>query len=361
MANLYGKSIKFELFGESHGSAIGGIIDGLKSGIEVDFDFIRKYMLRRKADGILSTPRIEADEVKILSGVFNGYTTGSPLAFLIENNNTKSKDYPSKMDTPRPSHADYPATIKYKGFEDIRGGGHFSGRLTAPLVFAGGLAMQEVNKMGISVSSHIIKMLDLKDRKFNQESLKEDFKILSNKKVKVLDAIEQKIEEIILDAKSQNDSVGAKIECAVDNLPIGLGEPFFESLESRLSQMMFSIPAIKGVEFGLGFEFADRYASQCNDEYFVNDNKIQTKTNNNGGVLGGLSNGMPLIFNLVVKPTPTISKEQNTVSISKMDNAKLTAKGRHDPCIALRVLPVIECATALVIYDLICENNYKVN
>ncbi len=350
MKNTFGNNISVTLFGESHGEMIGAVLDGLGAGVKIDYDLIKKEMDKRRPSGKISTSRCEADEVRIVSGVMNGYSTGTPITVLIENTNTKSKDYSALKDTPRPSHADYTAEVKYHGFQDYRGGGHFSGRLTAPLVAVGAILMSALADKGIYIGTHIKTLHGICDRDFS--SMKEDIALLSDKHFPALDTeCEKAMREEILKAKEMGDSVGGILESAVIGLGAGIGEPWFDSLESTLSHALFSIPGIKGVEFGLGFGFADKYGSEANDPFVVADEKICTKTNNNGGINGGISNGMPIIFRVAVRPTPSIFKEQQTVSLSKMENTTLMIEGRHDPAIIHRARAVVDAVTAIAIAD----------
>lgn len=356
--NTFGKKLKLTIFGESHGSSIGGVIDGLPSGIKLDLELIKKEMSRRApGKNKISTQRSESDDFIIESGFFEGYTTGTPLCVRIKNSDTHSKDYSILKNMMRPSHSDYPAFIKYGGFNDYRGGGSFSGRLTAPIVFAGSIAKQILKeKYNINVVAHIYSIKDIKDREFNLNGESEEIlSKLSEKKLPVLD--DEKIscmEEEILKAKSKGDSVGGVIECMVINIGAGLGFSFFDSVESVISHGIFSIPSVKGIEFGKGFDITKLFGSVANDEYYFDENKnIKTKTNNNGGILGGITNGMPIIFRVAIKPTPSISLPQNTINISTKENEILEIKGRHDPCIVQRAVAVIESMTAFIILDLL--------
>lgn len=359
--NSFGRKLKLTIFGESHGLSIGAIIDGLPSGVELNLDFIKREMSRRApGKNKISTARKETDDFIIESGFFNGYTTGTPLCVRIKNSDTHSKDYSILKNLMRPSHGDYPGYVKYKGFNDYRGGGSFSGRLTAPIVFAGSIAKQILKeRYNIDVVSHIYSIKDIKDKPFNP--LGEPKKILSKlleKKLPVLD--DEKIllmEDEILKAKSMGDSVGGVIECMINNVGAGLGFPFFDSVESVISHGVFSIPSVKGIEFGKGFDITKLFGSSANDEYYFDEEKnIKTKTNNNSGILGGITNGMPIIFRVAIKPTPSISLPQNTINISEKTNEILEIKGRHDPCIVQRAVPVIESITAFAILDLLLSN-----
>lgn len=355
MSGMWGNKIKLSIFGESHGRAIGITIDGIEPGFRLDLDYIKKEMERRApGKSELSTKRREGDSFEILSGYFNGVTTGTPICAVIYNQDQHSKDYEADKNLARPSHGDYTGYIKYKGFNDYRGGGHFSGRITAPLVFAGAVCRQILESRGIVIGSHIKSIGEIEDNSFDPisissdklQSLREcDFPLLNQE-------AEGRMMEEILNAKLDKDSVGGVVEAAAINLPPGIGSPFFDSVESSLSHLLFSIPAVKGVEFGLGFDIARLRGSMANDEFYINGTVVRTKSNNNGGILGGITNGMPLIFRVAVKPTPSIGKLQNTVDMSNRADASIEIKGRHDPCIVPRAIPVIEAVAAIVILDL---------
>ena len=352
MKNTIGNCLTLTLFGESHGKAIGAVVDGLPSGIEVDEGFIAEQMEKRKGINSISTPRREKDEVKILSGVFENKTTGTPVCFMIENGDTKSKDYSLTKDLARPGHADYTAEMRYDGFQDYRGGGHFSGRLTAPIVAAGALAISMLKEKGIEIGTHISSCGEIKDRDFR--NLKEDIKTLSEAEMPVLcEKAREEILAYIEKAKSEGDSVGGTLTTVVTGMPEGVGEPWFDSVEGMLSHSLFSIPAVKGVEFGKGFSFAKMKGSEANDEFSVNEGRIVTVTNNNGGINGGITNGMPIVFTVAVKPTPSIYKKQNTVDFKKKENASLLINGRHDPAIIHRARVVVDSITALTLCDLL--------
>lgn len=360
MGGMWGNNLKLSIFGESHGPGIGIVIDGLKAGIKLDFDEIKREMQRRApGNSKLSSSRKEKDEFKIISGYFNGKTSGSPLCAIIFNSNQRSKDYEKTKDIPRPGHADYTGYVKYYAANDYRGGGHFSGRLTAPLVFAGAIAKQILQRENIFIGSHIKNIGGLEEGGFNPLDIGIDLlKELSYSSFPLLDSqMEKPMQDLILDAKKDLDSLGGIIETAIINLPAGIGSPFFDSIESRLSHMLFSIPAVKGLEFGQGFNMARLKGSQANDEYYMDGDKVKTYTNNNGGILGGISNGNPIIFKTAFKPTPSIGKKQRSVDLSKNKNTSLEIQGRHDPCIVPRAVPVVEAAAALVILDLIMEND----
>ena len=354
MKNTFGNNVSVTLFGESHGASVGAVVDGLPAGVKVNEAFISHQLDLRRPFGKISTSRQEADNFKILSGVFNGKTTGTPICIVIPNENTQSKDYSKTYGNARPGHADYTAFCKYNGCEDYRGGGHFSGRITAGLVAAGAIAIDLLAEKGIKTGTHIAKCAGVEDSSF--ADLENDINLLSDKMFAVLS--DEKGERMISNiekAAESGDSVGGVLETAVVGLPVGIGEPWFDSVESILSHALFSIPAVKGVEFGAGFSCADMLGSQMNDSFFLEDNKTITKTNNNGGINGGITNGMPVIFRCAVKPTPSISKEQETVDFINNENTVLSVKGRHDPCIVHRARVVVDSVTALVLCDLLSQ------
>lgn len=355
MSGMWGSKIKLSIFGESHGNAIGITIDGLPAGFSIDMDKIMMEMARRApGKSSLSTPRKESDIPEILSGYFEGKTTGTPLCAIIRNSNTKSKDYSKLKDVMRPGHADYTGAVRYKGFNDYRGGGHFSGRITAPLVFAGAICKQILEVKGIIVSAHINSIGKIKDCSFLESDISDE--LLNSFKENELPLINTKLEDEmrqeILSARSSGDSIGGTIECAILGVSPGIGDPFFDSVESTLAHLMFSVPAVKGIEFGKGFDISKMRGLEANDEYYLENGNIKTKTNNNGGILGGITNGMPIIFNVAIKPTASIFKEQNTVNIVTMEETTLCIEGRHDPCIVQRALPVIEAVAAIGITEL---------
>lgn len=354
MSGVWGNNIKYSIFGESHGNALGIVISNLPSGIKLDLELIKKEMQRRApGSSDLVTPRKEEDNFEILSGYFEEKTTGTPLCAIIRNKNTISKDYNNLRYAMRPGHADYSGKIKYGGFNDFRGSGHFSGRITASLVFAGAIAKQLLAEKGIKIISHVHSIHTIKDKQFNLADISdEEIRLLNSKAFPVLDsAAAEKMTQCILEAKENKDSVGGVVECAIINCPAGLGDPFFDSIESSLAHLLFSVPAVKGVEFGLGFPIVELYGSSANDSFFIEEGRIKTSTNNNGGINGGITNGMPIVFRCAIKPTSSISKPQSTVDIVKMENTTLTVEGRHDPCIVPRVLPVIEAVSAMAILD----------
>ena len=352
MRNTLGSNVTITLFGESHGAAIGCVIDGLTPGLEVDDGKIQKLLSRRRPASLIDTPRREPDNYRILSGVFNGKTTGTPLCIMIPNEQTRSGDY--LFGPARPSHADYAAHVKYNGFEDYRGGGHFSGRITASIVAAGGIVMPALNNIGIFIGTHIAECAGTKDGDFSSDEaeLADEIKSLNDKNFPVLcnEAGERMIAAIEAAAK-ESDSVGGVVRTAITGLPAGVGEPWFDSLESLLSHALFSIGAVKGIEFGKGFEAANARGSEFNDPFELKEGKVVTGTNNNGGINGGISNGMPVTFGVAVKPTPSIARPQKTVNFLTGKEEELVIHGRHDPAIVRRICPVIDSITALVIAD----------
>ena len=354
MKNTFGNSVSVTIFGESHGSEIGVVLDGLAPGIQVKEDEIAEKLRLRRPSGSISTKRVEPDHFRIVSGVFNGATTGTPVCILIPNENTKSKDYSGTRSLARPGHADYTAYCKYHGFEDYRGGGHFSGRITAALVAAGAIALSALEGKGILIGTHIARCAGIPDRGFMD--LQEDIRNLSGTGFAVLDnEAAVKMREAMEQAAKEGDSVGGILETAVTGLPAGVGEPWFDSLESVLSHALFSIPAVKGVEFGDGFALSDLRGSDANDCFAVQDGRITTRTNHNGGINGGISNGMPLLFRCAVKPTPSIYKEQDTADFFTQTEKKIVISGRHDPAIVHRARIVADCVTALVLCDVLAQ------
>lgn len=359
MKNNFGTNISMTIFGESHGPCIGITLDGLPAGFKINLERIKEDMEKRKAKGSISTQRHEDDEVEIVSGFFNGYTTGTALTILIQNKNTQSKDYSDIQYRLRPGHADFSAYEKYHGFQDYRGGGHFSGRLTAPIVAAGSICRQILETKNILIGSHIEQLYALHDAPFsnNIDELKKQIQTLNKKEFATLDEqVAQNMEQTILEAKNEQDSIGGILESAIINLPAGIGEPFFDSIESILAHLLFSIPAVKGVSFGAGFQMAAKKGSEANDAFIMNDT-IQTKTNNNGGINGGISNGMPIIIHTCIKPTPSIYKTQETVDYKTKESQTLNIKGRHDPCILHRARIVVDSMIAFGILDLLMSSN----
>lgn len=351
MKNTFGASLSVTLFGESHGEEIGVILDGLAPGIKIDHDNIKKMLSRRRPSGNISTKRVESDNYRIVSGVFNDRTTGTPLCILIPNTNTKSADYSEAAFIPRPSHADYTAFCKYKGYQDYRGGGHFSGRLTAPLVAAGAIVETALKEKNIHIGTHISYLGGFKDRNISSEN---DILALSDSDFPTLEeSTWNKMKEYISSIALEGDSVGGILETAIYGFPAGVGEPWFDGIESVISKSIFGIPAIKGIEFGLGFGFANGKGSTLNDMFLSEKGKIYTSSNNNGGINGGISNGMPITFRCAVKPTPSIYKTQKSVNLKTMENTELSIQGRHDPAIIHRACPVVNAVCSLCVYDIL--------
>lgn len=352
MKNTFGNALKITLFGESHGDAIGAVIDGLTPGIEIDYEFIDRQLNRRRSKTQVCTQRVEKDDYRIISGVFEGHTTGTPLCIVIPNRDTKSSDYQLFSSVARPGHADYTANCKYHGYQDYRGGGHFSGRITVALVAAGAIIQSALEKKGIYVGTHIKKCADVCDRDF--ENYVEDIKKLHVAQFSILDEnSKEKMLSKTTEIKANGDSVGGIMQTAIYGMPCGVGEPWFDSLESMLSHAMFSIPAVKGVEFGIGFGCADMMGSEMNDEFYVNDGDILTRSNNNGGINGGISNGMPIVFNCAVKPTSSIPRKQKTVNFIDKYDTEIEISGRHDATIIPRACVVAETLSAVVVADLL--------
>lgn len=350
MSSTYGERIKLSIFGQSHGPAIGMTLDGVPAGLPVDMEALQIFLARRApGQNQFSTPRKEADRPQFLSGIVDGFTCGAPIAAMIENTNTRSSDYSSLKDCPRPGHADYTAQLKYKGFQDVAGGGHFSGRLTAPLCIAGGLCKQWLEKKGIRIGAHIVCIEGVTDDPFDPmhpqlDMVRADFPVIS-------EAAGARMREVIEKARADGDSVGGIIECSVTGLPAGLGEPMFGGMESRIAQIIYGIPAVKAVEFGAGYSAGYMRGSQNNDEYGIQNGIVVPMTNRAGGILGGITTGLPLYFQVAIKPTPSISRSQQSASFSKLETVQLEVKGRHDPCIAPRAVPVVEAAAAVAIFD----------
>lgn len=352
MKNTIGNNLAFTLFGESHGTAIGAVLDGMSAGVTVDTEFIKKRLSLRRPNGVGTTKRIEPDDFEILSGVFRGKTTGTPISVVIKNTCTKSEDYENISRLARPSHVDYTAHIKYGGNEDYRGGGHFSGRLTAPIVALGAIALSALSKKGIKIGTHILSVGNVRDREF--ENTEKDIEYLSDKYFGVLDAAAgERMQKEIAAAAEDGDSIGGILQTAVIGMPVGVGDPFFDTAEGMIAKAMFAIPAVKGVEFGAGFEVTEMRGSLANDAFCVKDKKVLTVTNRCGGICGGITDGMPIVFNCAIKPTPSIYKEQDSVDLSDITPKKLVIKGRHDPCIAARARSVAESMTALVLCDML--------
>ncbi len=355
MSSTWGEKVKISIFGESHGKAIGVVLDGLPAGEALDLNAIMVQMSRR-APGrdLTSTPRKESDLPQIVSGVLNGKTTGAPLCALIENTNTKSGDYDNLKFVPRPGHSDYPAFLRYNGFNDVRGGGHFSGRLTAPLVFAGAVCRQILQRRGVFIGAHVSAIADVNDTPFNPVDIPESLLLnLSSTYFSVINKeAEQRMRDKIEAARVTQNSVGGVIECAAIGVPPGIGSSMFGGIEPILSSILFAVPACKGVEFGAGFGAAGMLGSENNDAYYYDGDTVKTKTNNAGGILGGISTGMPILFRAAFKPTPSISLEQDSVDLIAKTDAKLSVHGRHDPCIVPRAVPVVEAAATIALINL---------
>ena len=356
MSSTYGKNLKLSIFGQSHGSAIGMVLDGIPAGLPVDLEKLQAFLNRRApGQNDWSTPRKEEDQPEFLSGIFEGFTCGAPIAAQIRNQNTRSRDYSDFQAIPRPGHADYTADVKYGGFQDYRGGGHFSGRLTAPLCIAGGLCKQWLEEMGIRIGAHISGIgKTAADVSFHPtapelDQVRESFPTLSAE-------AEMEMRQCIAQARENGDSVGGVIECAITGVPVGIGEPMFGGIESKISQIVYGIPAVKGVAFGLGFESACTPGCESNDFWEIKDGKLSCVYNFAGGIHGGISNGMPILFSTAFKATPSIAKPQVTPNLKTGEMVTLEIKGRHDPCIVPRAVPVVEAAAAIAIYDLILGN-----
>ena len=354
MSSTFGQQLKLSIFGQSHGEAIGVTLDGFPAGMVIDMDRLLSEMARRApGQSALTTARREADAPEFLSGVLNGKTTGQPICILIRNTNQRSRDYGDGVDLVRPGHADYTGHVRYFGQEDWRGGGSFSGRLTAPLVAAGALCSQWLEKQGVRIACHIQQLGSVKDVAFLAAKPDADYAYLKSMHLPVLTpGLDAQMEAEAMAAREEGDSVGGVIECMVTGLPAGLGAPFFDSVESEISHLLFSVPAVKGVEFGEGFGFAALRGSQANDAFRMDGDHVVTETNHSGGVNGGITNGMPVIFRCAIRPTPSIAQKQQTVSLKTGENAELEIHGRHDPCILPRAVPVIEAMAAIAVVDL---------
>ena len=351
MSSTYGEILKLSIFGQSHGPAIGMTLDGIPAGLPVDYNQLQLFMDRRApGQGSYATSRKEADKPEFLSGIVDGFTCGAPIAAVIANTNTRSGDYENLKDCPRPGHADYSAQMKYNGYQDVAGGGHFSGRLTAPLCIAGGLCKQWLEKYGIRISAHISSIAGIADAPLDWvnpdlDAIHTDFPVVNEEAGK-------KMQDAISDAKADGDSVGGIIECFVTGIPAGLGNPMFDGIENKLAQIIYGIPAVKGLEFGSGFVGSDLRGSQNNDPYAIKNEKVTTLSNNAGGILGGITTGMPVVFRVAIKPTPSITKQQQSISLKNTNNQPLVIHGRHDPCIVPRAVPVVEAAAAIAIFDI---------
>lgn len=353
MKNVYGKALTLTLFGESHGAAIGAVLDGLAPGIAVDEAVIARALARRRPSDSTATARREPDNFTVESGVFGGFTTGTPLCILIPNTAQHSGDYSDVAGRARPGHCDYPAHCKYRGFEDYRGGGHFSGRLTAAIVAAGAIVGEALRRKNICIATHLSECAGVRDREFDHADMQNELERLAAAEHPVLSAEAwERMKAEILRAAAEGDSVGGVAETVVTGLGPGLGEPWFDTVEGMLAHGLFSVPAVKGVEFGDGFALSGMRASESNDSYRIENGRIFTLTNHMGGIGGGITNGMPLVFRCAIKPTPSISKDQDTVDFVRGENVSLSVRGRHDPCIAPRACPVIDAVTALTLADI---------
>lgn len=354
MRNSIGEYITLTLFGESHGEAIGAVLDGMPCGIEVSENYIADALSRRRPSGSGETSRVEPDNFRLVSGVFNGFTTGEPISIFIENSNKRSGDYEANHLLARPSHADYVSHVVHKGFEDWRGGGHFSGRLTAPIVALGAICLKALDNTGIRIGTHILECGGVKDTAFDcvdSNTLDSQILEISGKHFPVISSVEEQMCAAIDEVRLNQDSIGGIIQTAVSNLPVGVGDPWFSSLEGQIANAMLSIGGVKGIEFGLGFGFASATGRSANDSFYNDSGRVKTRTNNNGGINGGYSNGMPVVFNCAVKPTPSIAAEQSTVDMVTGENATIKVTGRHDPAIIRRICPVATAMTAIVICD----------
>ena len=358
MSSEMGKKLRISVFGQSHGRGIGVTVQGLPGGEKIDMDELMAFMARRApGQNTMTTARREKDEPKFLSGLENGTTCGFPLCAVIENTDTRSDDYAGFTQTPRPGHADYTARIRYGDSVDMRGGGHFSGRLTAPLCIVGGIAKQILARRGIYIGAHLKAAGGAEDESFPLHPTKELFDTVAARCPAVIN-IEagERMAERIEQARADLDSVGGIVECAVIGMPAGVGDPMFDGVENRLAQALFGIPAVKGVEFGAGFACANMRGSENNDPFDVQNGQIVTTTNNSGGILGGITNGMPIVFRAAFKPTPSIGKKQQTVNVDTLQQTRMEIVGRHDPCVAVRAVPVCEAVAAIVVLDMLLED-----
>jgi len=355
MSSMYGENLRISIFGQSHGPAIGVTVDGLPAGFSIDMDDLQAF-LGRRAPGrkAYSTPRKEADLPEFLSGLVENTTCGAPLTAIIRNTNTRSGDYAALRDVPRPAHADYAADVKYGGFQDVSGGGHFSARLTAPLCIAGGICLQILRRFGIGIIAHIASIGHVEDRRFDPlapalPDCDSSFPVLDPDAAAAM-------QELILAVKAEGDSIGGTVECAVTGLPAGLGDPIFDGMENRIAKIVFGIPAVKGLEFGSGFEGSRLRGSQNNDGFCIKEGNVRTVSNHHGGILGGITSGMPLLFRAAFKPTPSIARIQQSVSLSGGTEIELEIKGRHDPCIVPRAVPCVEAAAAIAVLDALLDS-----
>ena len=356
MSCNFGSKIKLTIFGQSHSQAIGCVLDGIPAGIKLDLDRIEAFMAKRApGKNKISTARNEADKPNIISGVVDGVTCGAPICAIIENSDARSGDYDKLRNLPRPGHSDYAAFMKHNGFNDIRGGGNFSGRMTAPLCFAGAVCIQILESKGIYIGAHISSIGKVDDERFNPVNItEENLTAIQTKAFPVIDDIKgNEMVATIESAHSEGDSVGGTVECAIIGMPAGIGDPIFDGIENRISRIVFGIPAVKGIEFGSGFDGSRIKGSENNDNFVCENGKIRTATNNHGGILGGITSGMPVVFRCAFKPTPSIAKEQQTVNVLTGETAPLPVSGRHDPCIVHRAVPCVEAAAAVAMADLV--------
>jgi len=349
--NSIGKEFTVTTFGESHGKYVGAVVDGCPAGLPLSEADIQVELDRRiPAEPKIVSGRIEKDVAKILSGIFNGFTTGAPIALMVENKEVDSSDYEAIKDLPRPGHADYPARVKYGGFNDYRGGGRFSGRVTVPLIMAGAIAKKLLSRFDVDVLAYTRAVGKIKsDKKFTAEEIRKNRYATATRCPDL--ACAERMEEAIVGARKEGESIGGIVECIALNVPVGVGEPLFDSLDADLAKALFNVPAVKGVEFGLGFGIAELKGSESNDPYLMQSGKVATATDNAGGILGGISNGMPIMMFVAIKPTPSVAKEQKTVNISTMKDATLRVKGRHDPCVVPKAVPAVESAVAITLAD----------
>ncbi len=350
MSSVWGRNLTVTVFGQSHAEAIGVVVDGLPAGLRIDMSELQAFMQRRAAGGAFATARKEADIPEFVSGLVDGVSCGAPITALIRNENVRSGDYSELRDHPRPSHADYPASVRFDGENDIRGGGQFSGRLTAALCVAGGLCKQFLATKGIAIGGHIASIGGICDERFDPMAVTAD-DFLTDSFPVINAGAKETMQERITTVRSEGDSIGGTIECAAVGLPAGIGDPLFDGLENRISSLVFGIPAVKGIEFGNGFDAAELTGSENNDAYYFDGDTVRTRSNRHGGILGGISTGMPLVFRVAIKPTPSIAKEQETVELSSQSSYTLAIKGRHDPCIVPRAVPCVEAALAIALAD----------
>jgi chorismate synthase len=349
--NSIGKEFTVTTFGESHGKHVGAVVDGCPAGLPLSEADIQVELDRRiPAEPKIVSGRLEKDIAQILSGVFNGFTTGAPIALMVENKEVDSSDYEAIKDLPRPGHADYPARVKYGGFNDYRGGGRFSGRLTVALIMAGAIAKKLLSRFDVDVLAYTRAVGKVKsDKKFSAQEIRKNRYTAATRCPDL--ACAERMEKAIVDARKEGDSLGGIVECIALNVPVGVGEPLFDSLDADLAKALFNVPAVKGVEFGLGFRVAELKGSESNDPYIMQNGKVATATDNAGGILGGISTGMPIMMQVAIKPTPSIGKEQKTVNLSTMEDARISIKGRHDPCVVPKAVPAVESAVAITLAD----------